>query len=75
MFERDRAWCVDATPEAIDIPAMAEAAAKLVGTHDFSSFRALECSGTPLSVNCPPNLSRVLYILPYLLLLVFIVFF
>jgi tRNA pseudouridine38-40 synthase len=39
-LEADRAWQV---PQPLDAAAMAEAAAGLVGRHDFSSFRAAEC--------------------------------
>lgn len=37
---RGRAWFV---PRPLDVPAMAEAAARLEGKHDFSAFRAAEC--------------------------------
>lgn len=36
-----RAWCV---PSSLDVAAMAVAARRFVGTHDFSSFRARDCS-------------------------------
>jgi len=39
-LEAGRAWQV---PPALDAAAMANAAARLVGRHDFSSFRAVEC--------------------------------
>ena len=39
-LEAGRAWQV---PQPLDAAAMAEAAAGLVGRHDFSSFRAAEC--------------------------------
>lgn len=39
-LDRGRAWHV---PRPLDAGAMAEAAACLVGLHDFSSFRAAEC--------------------------------
>jgi tRNA pseudouridine38-40 synthase len=37
---RGLAWCV---PKPLDAGAMQEAAQRLVGHHDFSSFRAVEC--------------------------------
>lgn len=37
---RDRTWWV---PQALDAAAMAEAAALLVGHHDFTTFRASQC--------------------------------
>lgn len=40
VLERDRVWWV---PRPLDIEAMREAAAKLVGNHDFTSFRATQC--------------------------------
>ncbi|CAN6884424.1 unnamed protein product [Brassica oleracea] len=40
IFEKDRAWHV---PEELDLPAMQEACRVLVGSHDFSSFRAAGC--------------------------------
>jgi tRNA pseudouridine38-40 synthase len=39
-LERDRAWWL---PMALDAPAMHAAAQRLVGRHDFTSFRAAEC--------------------------------
>ncbi|MDE3245864.1 MAG: tRNA pseudouridine(38-40) synthase TruA [Acidobacteriota bacterium] len=42
-FLRDRAWH-QYGKEPLDREAMAQAAAHLVGDHDFSSFRASECS-------------------------------
>jgi tRNA pseudouridine38-40 synthase len=39
-LEHDRAWRV---PHALDADAMHEAAQKLVGRHDFTTFRAAEC--------------------------------
>lgn len=39
-LERGRAWFV---PQPLDAAAMHEAAQRLVGRHDFSSFRASEC--------------------------------
>jgi len=42
-FERDRRWHVHRA-EPLDIEAMAEASACLLGTHDFSSFRHQECA-------------------------------
>jgi len=41
-FYRERAWCVG----QLDIARMAEAARVLVGQHDFSSFRAIDCAAT-----------------------------
>ena len=38
---RERAWH---HPEPLDIPAMTEAAAALIGEHDFSAFRAAGCT-------------------------------
>ncbi|MGE5546673.1 MAG: tRNA pseudouridine(38-40) synthase TruA [Solirubrobacterales bacterium] len=39
-LDRDRAWWV---PVPLDADAMREAAARLVGHHDFTTFRASEC--------------------------------
>ncbi|URE27082.1 tRNA pseudouridine synthase [Musa troglodytarum] len=39
-FEKDRAWHV---PEELDILAMKKACSILIGSHDFSSFRATGC--------------------------------
>lgn len=39
-LERDRAWKV---PRPLDADAMHEAAQRLVGRHDFTTFRAAEC--------------------------------
>lgn len=39
-FEKDRAWHV---PEELDILAMKKACSILMGSHDFSSFRATGC--------------------------------
>jgi tRNA pseudouridine38-40 synthase len=43
VLERDRAWWV---PVPLDEKAMAEAAAALIGRHDFSTFRAAQCQAT-----------------------------
>lgn len=40
VLERDRVWWV---PRSLDINAMRGAAQKLIGHHDFTSFRASEC--------------------------------
>ncbi|MDR3208367.1 MAG: tRNA pseudouridine(38-40) synthase TruA [Rickettsiales bacterium] len=40
VIDRDFAWWI---PQKLDICAMRAAAEKLVGNHDFSSFRAAEC--------------------------------
>ncbi|XP_078434962.1 pseudouridine synthase family protein isoform X2 [Wolffia australiana] len=40
VFEKDRAWHV---PEELNIPFMQKACQILVGSHDFSSFRAAGC--------------------------------
>ncbi|CAN8311826.1 unnamed protein product [Cochlearia groenlandica] len=40
ILEKDRAWHV---PEELDLRSMQEACRVLVGSHDFSSFRALGC--------------------------------
>ncbi|KAG2267762.1 hypothetical protein Bca4012_061719 [Brassica carinata] len=40
ILEKDRAWHV---PEELDLRAMQEACRVLVGSHDFSSFRAAGC--------------------------------
>ncbi|XP_024008239.1 uncharacterized protein LOC18993896 isoform X2 [Eutrema salsugineum] len=40
ILEKDRAWHV---PEELDLRSMQEACRVLVGTHDFSSFRAAGC--------------------------------
>ncbi|WP_029351495.1 tRNA pseudouridine(38-40) synthase TruA [Bosea sp. 117] len=39
-LERDRAWKL---PRPLDAPAMQEAARRLVGRHDFTTFRAADC--------------------------------
>jgi tRNA pseudouridine38-40 synthase len=39
-LERNRAWRV---PRALDVEAMHEAAQRLIGLHDFTTFRAAEC--------------------------------
>jgi tRNA pseudouridine38-40 synthase len=39
-LDRDRVWRV---PRALDVDAMHEAAQRLVGNHDFTTFRATEC--------------------------------
>jgi tRNA pseudouridine38-40 synthase len=41
-FERHRSWHV---PFDLDLEAMRQAAAAMVGTHDFSAFRAADCQG------------------------------
>ena len=43
VLERDHAWWV---PMPLDAEAMHEAAQRLVGHHDFTSFRASECQAT-----------------------------
>ena len=40
VLEKDRVWWV---PQKLDIDAMRDAAKKLLGNHDFTSFRASEC--------------------------------
>lgn len=40
VLNKDRVWWV---PRALDLDAMARAAARLVGAHDFTSFRATGC--------------------------------
>jgi len=40
VLERNFSWWV---PQPLDIDAMRNAAARLIGTHDFTSFRAAEC--------------------------------
>ncbi len=40
VLEKDRVWWV---PRPLDVDAMRRAAAKLVGHHDFTSFRATQC--------------------------------
>jgi tRNA pseudouridine38-40 synthase len=40
VLDRNRVWWV---PRPLDVPAMAEAARHLVGTHDFTTFRATGC--------------------------------
>lgn len=42
-LERGRVWF---HPKALDVKAMQAGAEKLIGTHDFSSFRAAECQAT-----------------------------
>ena len=39
-LDRDRAWFV---PQALDLAAMQQAAAHLVGQHDFTTFRSAHC--------------------------------
>ncbi|HKA79767.1 MAG TPA: tRNA pseudouridine(38-40) synthase TruA [Xanthobacteraceae bacterium] len=39
-LDRTRAWRI---PRPLDVPTMHEAAQKLVGRHDFTTFRAAEC--------------------------------
>src|SRR5262249_34005565 len=39
-LDRTRAWRI---PRPLDAPTMHEAAQKLVGRHDFTTFRAAEC--------------------------------
>ncbi len=39
-LDRDRAWWI---PQSLDVAVMAEAALALVGSHDFTTFRAAEC--------------------------------
>lgn len=39
-FEKGLAWQV---PQPLDVPAMADAAARLVGQHDFTTFRSVHC--------------------------------
>lgn len=41
VFGRQRCWWVRAP---LNVPAMAEAARALIGTHDFSAFRAVGCT-------------------------------
>ncbi|MDR0967400.1 MAG: tRNA pseudouridine(38-40) synthase TruA [Rickettsiales bacterium] len=40
VLEKNRVWWV---PQKLDVDAMKSAAARLVGNHDFTSFRASEC--------------------------------
>lgn len=40
VLQKNRAWWV---PQKLDIDAMKQSALKLLGKHDFSSFRAAEC--------------------------------
>lgn len=40
VLEKNRVWWV---PRELNITAMRDAAAKLLGTHDFTSFRATQC--------------------------------
>ena len=40
VLQKNRVWWV---PQKLDIDAMKNAAKKLVGKHDFSSFRAAQC--------------------------------
>ena len=40
VLEKDRVWWV---PQKLNVDAMRDAAKKLIGNHDFTSFRASEC--------------------------------
>lgn len=40
VLEKNRVWWI---PRSLDIPAMRCAAEKLIGNHDFTSFRATQC--------------------------------
>lgn len=40
VLEKDFVWWV---PQSLDVDAMRAAAARLIGEHDFTSFRAMEC--------------------------------
>ena len=40
VLEKNRVWWV---PRKLDVDAMRDAAARLIGNHDFTSFRASEC--------------------------------
>lgn len=59
VLEKNRVWWV---PRKLDIAAMRNAAEKLVGNHDFTSFRASECQAkSPIKtldscmINCDGN--------------------
>ncbi len=47
LFEQERAWCLPAavSPQSLNLQAVSEAAAILVGKHNFNSFRASKCQG------------------------------
>lgn len=55
-IERGRVWF---HPKALDVKAMQAGAQKLIGTHDFSSFRAAECqAASPVKTLEELRLSR-----------------
>ncbi|ESW20554.1 hypothetical protein PHAVU_006G218900 [Phaseolus vulgaris] len=57
-FEKDRAWHVS---EELNLPAMQEACRVLVGSHDFSSFRAAGCQAkSPIRTLDELNVSEVI---------------
>lgn len=56
-LDRDRAWRV---PQRLDAEAMHEAAQRLLGKHDFSTFRAAECqAASPVKTLDQLDVSRV----------------
>ena len=55
-LERERAWCVK---RPLDIDVMQDAAQVLIGTHDFTTFRAAQCqSKSPVKTLDEISLSR-----------------
>jgi len=56
-LDRDRAWRI---PQRLDAAAMHEAAQRLLGKHDFSTFRAAECqAASPLKTLDQLDVERV----------------
>jgi tRNA pseudouridine38-40 synthase len=56
-LDRERVWWV---PQALDASAMARAAQKLVGPHDFTSFRSVQCQArSPVKTLSRLELARV----------------
>ena len=63
VLEKNRAWWV---PQKLDIKAMKREAKKLIGKHDFTSFRAAQCqSKSPIktldSVNITQNGEEIIF--------------
>jgi tRNA pseudouridine38-40 synthase len=55
-LERGRAWRV---PRQLDVQAMQAAAQKLIGKHDFTTFRSTECQAkSPVKTLAALNISR-----------------
>ena len=63
VLEKNRAWWV---PQKLNIDAMKSAAEKLIGKHDFTSFRAAQCqSKSPIktldSVSITQNKDKIIF--------------